>query len=161
MDVGTDSTPTGVCKLGCGAEGQSIRCTQLSCDTAQLRDGTAVRRPTGKVAGPGYTALLQEMSSSLLFQAKETRSSVVPGKGTRALQPRGRLTSTGAVPAPGPEWVYPHANEGSKTSHFDWPNKRGPDCSEWSCSDWSTKMLMRIEQHSSDWTGKPQSYWSN
>lgn len=34
----------------------------------------------------------------------------------------------------------------SKEHCLDWP--------EWSCSDWSMKMLMGIQLHSSDWTGK-------
>ena len=36
MVTGTNSTPTGIPSLGCGEEGNFIKCKQLNCDTSQL-----------------------------------------------------------------------------------------------------------------------------
>ena len=58
------------------------------------------------------------------------------------------------VPAPSLWLACSHAVEDSKSLQFHCSKRHCPDQSKWSHSDWSVKMLMEIQLHISNWTGK-------
>lgn len=78
------------------------------------------------------------------------------GERESGLLVRGELTYIERSPCPLSLIVHTHANEGSKSSQFDWSKKHCADWSKWSFSGWLVKGFSCVAPIG--W-GKPQSYW--